>query len=576
MHAFAALYDALDTSTRTGDKLTALKRYFESADAESAAWTTYFLIGNKLKRTVKAGVLREAAVAASGLEPWLFEASYEVVGDLAETISLLVPDQQVNEPAEQISLSRWVTERLAPLGSQSPDRQLVLLPQYWAAVPRGQRFLLTKLLTGALRVGVSKALTLKALAQARGLDANAVTQRLMGVWQPDASFFERIAETPSGGDLRPYPFLLAYAVNDPAKELGDVASWQAEWKWDGIRAQVVKRAGRAAIWSRGEELVDEAFPDVLAHALNVPDGTVLDGELIVWKAGSRTPEPFASLQKRLGRKKPSPRMQADYPVQLLAYDLLEVSGIDIRAQPLRQRRQQLEALLSKSVHTERGEGFDARALESDPSLRSGRTGSGGSGHPGIQLSPALVAFTWTALTQTRTQAREQRAEGLMLKRLDSAYGVGRISGDWWKWKVAPLTVDCVMIYAQAGHGRRAGLYTDFTFAVWSESDAPGGAGEPGQRVLVPFAKAYSGLTDSELREVDGWIRKNTLERFGPVRSVTPELVFELGFEGIAASTRHKSGIAVRFPRILRWRRDKPAVEADSLTNLGQMLHLQNH
>ena len=535
MRAFAALYEALDTSTKTNDKLAALKRYFEQADAESAAWATYFLIGNKLKRTVKSATLREAAITASGLQPWLFESSYEVVGDLAETISLLVIDRAGNAPFDDATLPVWVTQRLAPLALESPERQLALLPGYWASVPRPERFLITKLMTGALRVGVSKALTLKALAQARNLDANVVTQRLMGNWLPSAQFFDQIAEPPSGSDLRPYPFLLAHAVNDPGNQLSDAALWQAEWKWDGIRAQVVKREGKAAIWSRGEELVDEAFPDALATALQLPDGTVLDGELIVWKPDAKTPEPFASLQKRLGRKKPSARMQAEFPVQLLAYDLLEHNGIDIRTQPLSERRQQLEALLTTNA------------------IR------------GIQLSPTLMTSSWTKLAETRLRAREQRAEGLMLKRLDSPYGVGRISGDWWKWKLAPLTVDCVMIYAQAGHGRRAGLYTDFTFAVWSEP------AETGERTLVPFAKAYSGLTDVELREVDTWIRRNTLERFGPVRSVTPELVFELGFEGINVSTRHKSGIAVRFPRILRWRRDKPASEADSLATLGQLL-----
>jgi DNA ligase-1 len=537
VRAFAALYEALDTSTKTNDKLAALKRYFAQADAESAAWATYFLIGNKLKRTVKSGTLREAAIASSGLQPWLFESSYEVVGDLAETISLLVIDRAGNLPFADATLPVWVTQRLAPLALESSERQLELLPEYWASVPRPERFLITKLMTGALRVGVSKALTIKALAQARNLDANLVTQRLMGNWSPTAQFFEQIAETPSGSDLRPYPFLLAYAVNDPVNELSEAALWQAEWKWDGIRAQIVKREGSAAIWSRGEELVDEAFPDALANALQLPDGTVLDGELIVWKPEATKPEPFAALQERLGRKKPSARMQAEFPVQLLAYDLLEGNGIDIRAQPLSQRRQQLETLLSTNTII------------------------------GIQLSPTLTTSSWTKLAETRLQAREQRAEGLMLKRLDSPYGVGRISGDWWKWKVAPLTVDCVMIYAQAGHGRRAGLYTDFTFAVWSE------AAETGERTLVPFAKAYSGLTDAELREVDVWIRKNTIERFGPVRSVTPELVFELGFEGINLSTRHKSGIAVRFPRILRWRHDKPASEADSLATLGQLLHM---
>jgi DNA ligase 1 len=545
---FAALYEALDASTKTNDKLAALTRYFEQVDAESAAWATYFLMGNKLKRTVKSGTLRQAAIAASGLQPWLFESSYEVVGDLAETISLLVLDAPAvattaptaaPAPAAPLTLPNWITQRLAPLALQSPEQQLIVLPQYWSSVPRAERFLITKILTGALRVGVSKSTTLKALARVRGLDANALTQRLMGPWQPSPDFYDRIAEAPTGGDLRPYPFLLAYPVVEPDRELGDVLRWQAEWKWDGIRAQIVKREGKVALWSRGEELVDEAFPDVLARALALPDGTALDGELIVWQPQAATPEPFTSLQKRLGRKKPSAKMQAEFPVQLVAYDLLELHGTDLRALPLFERRQRLVALLQNDQF------------------------------PGIQCSLALTSTCWQVLAHTRSQAREQRAEGLMLKRLDSPYGVGRISGDWWKWKLAPLTVDCVMIYAQAGHGRRAGLYTDFTFAVWS-TNVP-----TGERLLVPFAKAYSGLSDAELRDVDSWIRKNTLERFGPVRSVTPALVFELGFEGLNVSSRHKSGIAVRFPRILRWRRDKPPAEADSLDALVDMLKAQN-
>lgn len=537
MRAFAALYETLDASTKTNDKLDALTRYFRAADAESAAWATYFLIGNKLKRNVKSGTLREAAIAASGLAPWLFESSYEVVGDLAETISLLVADRDHQEATQaDLPLATWVTQRLQPLPLASVEQQMQLLPAYWTSVPQSQRFLITKLLTGALRVGVSRALTLKALAAARGLDANVVTQRLMGEWQPDAQFFERIALAAAADDLRPYPFLLAYATTDPAQQLGDIALWQAEWKWDGIRVQVVKRGGKAAIWSRGEELVDEAFPDLLASAAALPDGTALDGELLLWDEKSGKPQPFAELQKRLGRKKPSARMQAERPVLVLCYDLVEAAAQDIRGLPLRERRQQLAQLL----------------IENGPIA-------------GFRLSPTITASSWPELTDVRVLAREQRAEGLMLKRLDSPYGVGRISGDWWKWKVAPLTVDCVMIYAQAGHGRRAGLYTDFTFAVWSAS------AETGERALVPFAKAYSGLTDAELREVDAWIRKNTLERFGPVRSVTPELVFELGFEGIQASSRHKSGIAVRFPRILRWRRDKPASEADSLQTLQTLV-----
>jgi DNA ligase-1 len=362
------------------------------------------------------------------------------------------------------------------------------------------------------------------------VDEGVIAHRLMGTWEPDADFFLRLVapDTRDADVSRPYPFFLAHPLEAAPDTLGDVRDWLVEWKWDGIRAQLIRRSGKTFLWSRGEELLAGRFPEIEEVGALIPDGAVLDGEVLPWVDG--VPLPFAQLQRRIGRKSLGRKILDEVPVVLVAYDLLEDAGADIRSLPLRERRERLKAL----VETLAG---------------SGR----------LLLSPVVAAPDWTAVTQSRSTARNVGAEGIMLKRLSSAYGVGRRRGEWWKWKVDPLTVDAVLIYAQAGSGKRAGLFTDYTFGIW-EGDH-----------LVPFAKAYSGLTDEEIRKVDQFIRRNTLEKFGPVRTVKPELVFELHFEGIQSSTRHKSGIAVRFPRMARWRRDKKAEEADSVENVRALL-----
>jgi DNA ligase-1 len=389
-----------------------------------------------------------------------------------------------------------------------------------------------KLITGAFRVGVSQNLVVRALARAGGVDEPAVAHRLMGAWDPTPEFYTRLfgADTSDADASRPYPFYLAYALEAEPESLGDAGEWQAEWKWDGIRAQMIRRRGSVYLWSRGEELITERFPELARAAGLLPDGTVLDGEILPWKEGA--PLPFAQLQRRIGRKVLGPKILAEVPVVLLAYDLLEIEGRDVREEPLRWRRARLEELIA--------------------SLPSGATDR-------IPLSPIVPAGDWDAVLEAYRGARERASEGLMLKRLDSPYRTGRRRGDWWKWKVEPFTLDAVMVYAQRGHGRRASLYTDYTFAVWKEGE------------LVPFAKAYSGLTDAEIRQVDAWVRRNSLQKFGPVRTVKPELVFELAFEGIQRSPRHKSGVAVRFPRIVRWRTDKKPEDADSLETIIGLL-----
>ena len=523
MRRFTALYLALDATTKTLAKQQALEAYFRAAPANDVAWATFFLTGRKLKRLVHARVLREAACDAASIPEWLFDASYHAAGDLAETIALLLP-QAANR--DDRSLSAWVVEELAPLASASPADVKGRLEAAWSRLDRDERFVHLKLITGAFRVGVAKQLVERALAAAFDVPIADVAQRLVGDWNPSESFTDLLRGTASTGAAisnRPYPFLLAHSLEADPSTLGDVCDWQAEWKWDGIRAQLVIRSGSASVWSRGEALVSEAFPELVDAAQALPDGTVLDGEILVWLPSDPFPASFGALQTRVNRKQPGAKLRRDAPVVLCAYDLLEREGHDLRPEPLDRRRMLLE-----------------RLLRANPALR---------------LSPTIHTDSWSALAATRENARANRAEGLMLKRRDSAYGIGRARGAWWKWKVDPYTVDAVLVYAQAGHGRRASLFTDYTFAVWERD------------TLVPIAKADTGLSDEEIMRVDAWIRAHTLERFGPVRRVEPLLVFELAFEGLQISTRHKSGVAVRFPRILRRRTDKPVAEADTLTTL---------
>ena len=528
MRAFAELYAALDETNKTNAKLALLEAYFRSAPAADAAWVLYFLIGRRPRRAISGRRLAEWAAAAADLPDWLFGESYDAVGDMAETITLLLPETAI-ESARPLHV--WVEERLLPLQALAEPAQREAVLQAWRELSRPQRFIWNKLITGGFRVGVSQQLVVRALAKVSGIDAAAISHRLMGQWEPTADFYAQLLhpETEDADRSRPYPFFLAYALEgDPAAQLGELAAWQAEWKWDGIRAQLIRRGGEIFLWSRGEELVTDRYPEVIAAAASLPDGVVLDGELLPWNADRVLP--FAELQRRIGRKTLSKKLLADVPVILLCYDLLQYKDEDWRARPLMERRAQLEQILQQT------------------------------NEPALRLSELVQAASWAELVERRAESRERMVEGFMLKRLASPYRVGRQRGDWWKWKVEPYTVDAVLINAQRGSGKRASLYTDYTFGVWDD------AGN-----LLPFAKAYSGLTDAEIREVDRFVRANTREKFGPVRAVTPQLVFELAFEAIQRSNRHKSGIAVRFPRILRWRHDKPIEEADTLATIRAML-----
>ncbi len=562
MKAFADLYARLDATTSSNAKLAAMRDYFREAPAEDAAWAVYFLAGGRPRQLVPTRLLRETAMRTAGLPEWLFEESYQAVGDLAETISLLLPETEHRSDA---GLAQWMRERLLPLRGLPPGELAARLPMLWTQLDRRSLLVCIKLITGAFRVGVSKLLVTRALASLADLDPKRVAQRLVGYTDlshhPSAARYRALIAAESDDEHaqrggQPYPFFLAHPLQaDVARFdelLGPPEHWHIEWKWDGIRAQLVKRDGLIWIWSRGEELVSERFPELCALANCLPDGTVLDGEIVVWKSDDAPPhapldaapepttfgvQPFALLQQRIGRKNLTAKVLDAAPVVVLAYDLLEWQGMDWRQRPHAERRQQLETLLEQCRH------------------------------PALLASPRVRGADWPTIARQRERSRALGVEGMMLKARAGQYGIGRTRdvGLWWKWKIDPYAVDAVLIYAQRGHGRRASLYTDFTFAVWD--------GEPGdpERKLVPFAKAYSGLTDEEMRQVDAIVRRTTVEKFGPVRSVTPTLVFELGFEGIAASSRHKSGIAVRFPRMLRWRHDKPVGEADTLATLRALL-----
>jgi len=561
MKAFAQLYADLDATTSSNAKLAAMQDYFRKAAPEDAAWAVYFLSGGRPRQLVPVKILRELAVQVSELSPWLFEESYQAVGDLAETISLVLPE---SPHSSDEGLALWIEEKLLPLRGESPDVLTQRLPALWAQLDRSSLMLCIKLITGSFRVGVSKLLVTRALASLANLDSKRVAQRLVGYTdlshRPTAASYLKLIAAESDDEHaqrggQPYPFFLAHALSQPVEQfdalLGPASDWQVEWKWDGIRSQVIKRDGHLWVWSRGEELVTERFPELHGLAQALPDGTVIDGEIVVWKSARPLTEdafdsdaplqpsvqPFALLQQRIGRKTLSKKVLEDAPVVVMAYDLLEWQGEDWRSRPQAERREQLEALIARA-HS-----------------------------PALLPSPIVTGQDWQDLARQREASRSLGVEGMMLKARDALYGVGRTKdmGVWWKWKIDPFSVDAVLIYAQRGHGRRASLYSDYTFAVW---DNPPGSRE---RTLVPFAKAYSGLTDAEMRQVDSIVRKTTVEKFGPVSSVTPTLVFELGFEGIALSKRHKSGIAVRFPRMLRWRQDKRVEEADTLATLQDLL-----
>jgi DNA ligase-1 len=557
MKRFTQLFRELDRTARTSEKVEALERYFAEAPPADAAWALQFLSGRSLRRAVSAKALRQWIAGEANLPEWLIEECYEAVGDAAETMALLLRNKG---NGTSLTLSQVVEQRLLPLGRLPERARRDILVQTWRELDSDERMVWNKLITGNFRVGAAQTLVVRALARVAGTEPAIMSHRVLGKWQPTAADFQRLIspDADASNIARPYPFFLASPLEIRVKrgespaELGDVAHWQMEWKWDGIRAQLIRRGGETVIWSRGDEIISDSFPEIAEAGNKLPDGTVLDGEILAWRG--EAPLPFATLQRRLGRKIVSRRNREEHPIAFVAYDLLESKGQDWRARPLAERRQELEKIVLAAPL-----GTQSPAIEPGTPLLPGfadpRDSEQADAQPTLRLSPLLPARSWAEVAVLHNEARIRRVEGLMLKRADSAYGTGRQRGDWWKWKVDPFLIDAVLIAAQRGHGRRADLYTDYTFGLWAKNG------------LVPVAKAYSGLTDAEILQVDSFVRHNTTEKLGPVRMVRPVQVFEIAFEGIQKSSRHKSGVAVRFPRMNRWRKDKTGAEADTLDTL---------
>lgn len=533
MKKFAELINKLDSTNKTNAKVAALADYFKNAPATDKVWTIAILSHRRPPRPVNTTLLRNWASELSGIPLWLFEESYHIVGDLAETIALIIPGK---ESTIDKSLTTYLKELIA-LKAKTDEEKKAYLFEEWGKMNYYERFAFNKLITGSFRIGISQKLMTRALSEATGIEADILAYKLMGNWDPDKIPFKSLVLETNEGDYlsKPYPFFLAHALEGNPSALGPVEEWAAEHKWDGIRAQLIFRQGALYTWSRGEELVTDKYPEFHGLIQVIPEGTVLDGEILAYPDGAIGT--FNDLQARIGRKNVSKKLLENAPVILKVYDILEWKGEDIREMPFSQRREILDSLI--------------RPLLGNPNIPLG-------------LSEKLSFTSWEDVARERGRAREMKSEGLMLKKLDSPYLVGRKKGYWWKWKVDPLTIDAVLTYAMRGHGRRSNLFTDYTFALWDHNTN-------GEKELVTFAKAYSGLTDAEFRQVDAWIKKNTLERYGPVRSVKPEHVFEIAFEGVAPSKRHKSGVATRFPRILRWRKDKKIDEANTLADLKELI-----
>lgn len=531
MKAFAELVQTLGTTTKTNAKLEALVQYFSVADTKDKVWVIALFSGRRPKRAVNSTQLASYCIEVAGLPFWLFEESYHTVGDLAETIALLLPETVAENSITSEPLHYYI-EHLKNIEKESEEVRKAFVLDAWREMTQGERFVFNKLITGSFRIGVSQSLMVNALAKLVNLPSSEIAHRISGNWDPATITFEELlsAHNATTDFSKPYPFFLAYAIEeDDVNTLGDPQDWQAEWKWDGIRGQIIKRNNELFVWSRGEELMTEKFPEYHSLQQHLPDGIAIDGEII--PSLDQKPLPFALLQTRIGRKNVTRKQLQEAPIAFFAYDLLEYNGEDWRGKPLEERRQKLEGLVITTAH------------------------------PTLIISPVIPFDSWEELALLRATSRDLGAEGIMLKRKSSTYQTGRRRGDWWKWKIDPLTIDAVMVYAQKGAGRRSNLYTDYTFAV-----------RDGEK-LIPFTKAYSGLTDKEFAQVDAFVKRNSLEKFGPVRTVKPELVFEIAFEGIAASNRHKSGVALRFPRIARWRHDKPVSEINTLEYLKKMLEV---
>lgn len=525
MKHFADLINALESTNKTNAKIDAIVDYLERAPDEDKVWFIALFTGKRPKRNVNTNLMKDWALEITKLPFWLFQESYSSVGDLGETLSLVLPP-----PSEKIerSLSQWMTD-IINLKDRTEAEKKEFVLQSWNGLDYTERLIFNKLLGGSFRIGVSYKTLINALTKYSGQETNVLMHSIMGKWQPEEISFEELilAEKVNPDNSKPYPFCLAYALEKELPELGNPEEWLIEYKWDGIRGQIIRRNDEVFIWSRGEEMITEQFPEIVETVQSMKGNFVIDGEILAVKEGNVLN--FNELQKRLNRKNITKKMMMDIPIEVFAYDLLELEGNDLREKPVSARRAMLEELL-----------LDQQTQN-------------------ISISRSITFEQWEQLDLIRENSREINSEGLMLKQKNSPYHSGRKKGDWWKWKVNPLTIDAVLIYAQKGSGRRSAYYTDYTFAV-KNGDS-----------LVTIAKAYSGLTDKEIMEVSRFVTKNAIEKFGPVRTVKAELVFEIAFEGIGFSNRHKSGVALRFPRIVRWRKDKTVDEIDELEEIKKLI-----
>jgi len=527
LQLFAGLVNEISSSTKTNDKLQSLVNYFAVAPDADKVWVIAIFSGRRPRRAVNLKLMREWCLEMVQIPDWLFTECHHTVGDFSETLALLLAGTEIIQHENQ-NLSNYL-EKLISIEKEDESIKKKFIVESWRQMNMQEKFVFNKLITGSFRIGISQKTIVNALAKVIEHSPSVLAHRISGNWDPlTTSFNELLSESIAVTDFsKPYPFYLAYAIDHDVENLGEPQLWQAEWKWDGIRGQMIKRNNELFVWSRGEELLTDKFPEYFILKDLLPDGVVLDGEIIPAIDGK--PLSFSVLQTRIGRKNISKKQLQEAPICFFAYDLLEYNFEDWREKPLVQRRKKLEEIISS---------FE---------------------HKSIQLSEKINFDSWNELAEIRKESRNKNSEGIMLKRKDSTYKVGRKRGDWWKWKIDPLIIDCVMVYAQKGSGRRSNLYTDYTFAVKDGDE------------LITFTKAYSGLTDKEFAQIDHFVKRNSLEKFGPVRTVKPELVFEIAFEGIAASNRHKSGVALRFPRMNRWRKDKTVDEINTLDDLKEML-----
>ncbi|MGB0914279.1 MAG: cisplatin damage response ATP-dependent DNA ligase, partial [Phaeobacter italicus] len=473
-----------------------------------------------------AKMLCEWAAEQADLPLWLLQESQAVVGDMAETIALVLPRPTCQS---DISLSDLIS-LIADLATLREDQKRDRVQSVWDKLGVDERCLFNKLITGGFRVSVTQKQMARALARVSGLNETALIHRLAKGWKPDQiSFAEFIAADSEGDDAsHPYPIFPTRPLEGLPPKLGLARNWVSEWKWDGIRGQLIVRNRRHYIWSRSQELVTERFPELGRSADFLPDGTVIDGEIIAWQAG--LPLPLNAVEKRIGRKTVPKALLRDAPCILMAFDLLEQDGIDLRPLPLKDRQARLQRLM-RDVPCEAG----------------------------LRLSEQIEFDDWNELTSIRAIARDRRTRGVMLKHRESPYPATPEQGNWRAWEVDPLTMDAVMIYAQSGQGRALTPVTELTLAVWSGNE------------LVPIAKVRPELSTAELGELTAWIQKNTTQRFGPVRQVTPQQVFGLAFDTVCESPRHKSGISLRNPRLTRWHRDSPVQQATTLDDLRVLL-----